>query len=110
MSFDFEDPKRILKLCPQVETMVRSAARHDAAFRALAGEHLYAMFLEDWCSEEGGPPTRIQFEKRLVPMELIVENDGGFVFLFDDDDLFQGHQIAVYGTLAKGGKRADLAG
>ncbi len=90
--------------------MVKSSTKHDDAFRALASEYLYSNWLENWCDDTESKLTQKQFEKRLLSRELVVEKNGAFVFVYDDDDLFQGHEIAIYGTLAKGGARADLVG
>ena len=50
------------------------------------------------------------FAKRIQLTSIAVEEEGYISFWFDDDDLFAGHSIHVYGNMKEGLKDAEIAG
>jgi hypothetical protein len=108
LSFEFDDTELIHKLSLLVGSILDHSREHDLHFRTLIGQHLYENWCENW--SEGEKCTLTQFEKRPKPRKLSIDDGGLFAFMYDDDQLFQEHDLAVYGSLQNGAERADLHG
>ena len=54
--------------------------------------------------------TEESFSQRLDLTSIAMDPDGSFSAYFDDDDMFFGHCVVVYGTLADGLASAVMAG
>ena len=69
----------------------------------------------DWLQDslEDGEPfieiTEERFAERMV-LNSIGFDENGFEVFYDDDDMFWGHCILVYGTLENGIEEAQIAG
>ena len=59
----------------------------------------------EWCEyadEAVSEITDESFAQRLDLTSIAMDPDGSFSAYFDDDDMFFGHCVVVYGTLADG--------
>jgi hypothetical protein len=93
-----------------LRALFEQQAQRDAECRAFAAEHLVEL-ANDWAQEEDGVVTKQDFMKRISLSELAVTSGGGdFSAYYDDDNLFLGHAVAVYGNIKKGLKSANIGG
>jgi len=77
---------------------------------AFAAQELTAL-ANDWQEEDDAPEiTRQAFAERIKLMTLVMEDDGSFMAYHDDDDMFFGHSVTVYGNLESGMKSAVMEG
>lgn len=77
---------------------------------ACAVEKLLPLKNENWLAEDQSPLTEEAFRSHLELQSIVAEDEGTFIFYFDDGDLFWGHAIVVSGSLAQGATDADIAG
>jgi len=54
--------------------------------------------------------TEESFASWIELRSIVMDADGSFSAYFDDDDMFFGHCIVVYGTLEGGVSSAEMAG
>lgn len=90
-------------------------SRHwDAQMRTLAAKELTAL-ANQWRQEDEATRklpaiTEKDFMQRIHLSRISMTSGGSFSFTFDDDDMFWGHFVVVYGTLKKGVLRAQMEG
>ena len=75
-----------------------------------ATEHLLDTKNDFWLEEEEECLTPQQFKSRLHLTAVTIGSSGAFVFCYDDDGLFYGHSISVFGNLTEGPITATLMG
>ena len=54
--------------------------------------------------------TEESFAQRIELRTIAMDADGSFSAYFDDDDMFFGHCVVVYGSLTDGVASAEMAG
>lgn len=87
----------------------------DKSMREFAAKNLTNL-ANDWQandeSEDNAPITEKDFSERITLSHLsIFHDDGGtFTAYYNDDDLFWGHTIKIYGSVKNGFKFANIVG
>ena len=95
-----------------MKQMMTDRDRWDRDMRAFAARELTELAC-DWreSTDEDVPEiTEESFAQRIELTSIAMEPDGSFSAYFDDDDMFFGHCVVVYGTLADGVASAEMAG
>ena len=95
-----------------MKTMLADQERWDRDMRAFAARELTELACEwrDSADEDVPEITEESFAQRLDLTSIAMDSDGSFSAYFDDDDMFFGHCVVVYGTLADGVASAVMAG
>lgn len=86
--------------------------RWDRDMRASAAREL-TQLASEWresADQEAPEITEESFGARIELRSIAMDADGSFSAYFDDDDMFFGHCVVVYGTLADGVVSAVMAG
>ncbi|MDR2007039.1 MAG: DUF2262 domain-containing protein [Acidaminococcales bacterium] len=69
---------------------------------------------DGWDEEEEGRPftplTEKDFTERITLMEISLWDGGEYALWYDDGDMFWGHAVTVYGSLAEGFTDARMEG
>ncbi len=95
-----------------MKQMMTDQDRWDRDMRAFAARELTELAC-DWresADEEVPEITEESFARRLELRSIAMDADGSFSAYFDDDDMFFGHCVVVYGTLTDGVASAEMAG
>ena len=95
-----------------MKQMMTDQVRWDRDMRAFAARRLTELAC-DWresADEEVPEITEESFARRLGLTSIAMDPDGSFSAYFDDDDMFFGHCVVVYGALADGVASAVMAG
>lgn len=95
-----------------MKQMMTDQDRWDRDMRAFAARQLTELAC-DWresADEEVPEITEESFAQRIELTSIAMDPDGSFSAYFDDDDMFFGHCVVVYGTLADGVASAEMAG
>lgn len=95
-----------------MKQMMTDQDRWDRDMRAFAARELTELAC-DWresADEEVPEITEESFAQRIELTSIAMDPDGSFSAYFDDDDMFFGHCVVVYGTLADGVASAVMAG
>ena len=95
-----------------MKQMMIDQERWDRDMRAFAARELTELAC-DWresADEEVPEITEESFAQRIELTSIAMDPDGSFSAYFDDDDMFFGHCVVVYGTLADGVSSAVMAG
>ena len=95
-----------------MKEMLAEQDRWDCDMRASAARELTELAC-DWresADEEVPEITEESFAQRIELTSIAMDPDGSFSAYFDDDDMFFGHCVVVYGTLADGVASAVMAG
>jgi len=87
-----------------MKTMLADQERWDRDMRAFAARELTELACEwrDSADEDVPEITEESFAQRLDLTSIAMDPDGSFSAYFDDDDMFFGHCVTAYGTLADG--------
>ena len=95
-----------------MKTMLADQERWDRDMRAFAARELTELACEwrESADEDVPEITEESFAQRLDLTSIAMDPDGSFSAYFDDDDMFFGHCVVVYGTLADGVASAVMAG
>lgn len=98
-----------------VRAMKQMAAEQDAwdrDMRAFAARELTELACEwrESADEEVPEITEESFARRLGLTSIAMDPDASFSAYFDDDDMFFGHCVVVYGSLTDGVASAVMAG
>lgn len=85
------------------------------AWRERMGDFAVEELFDDACvwtadADEAVPLTRETFAARLTLTSVGFCEDGTFDAFFDNDDIFWGHSIEVWGSLAAGVEYANIIG
>ena len=95
-----------------MKQMMTDQDRWDRDMRAFAARQLTELAC-DWreSADEDVPEiTEESFAQRIELTSIAMDPDGSFSAYFDDDDMFFGHCVVVYGTMADGVASAVMAG
>ncbi|WP_443939345.1 DUF2262 domain-containing protein [Pedobacter sp. MW01-1-1] len=93
-----------------LKVLFNEQKQRDLEFRTFAAEELTDL-ANDWLQDENETITKNDFEKRIKLSQLVISYYGGdFTAYYDDDDMFYGHIIAVYGNLKNGLESATIEG
>ena len=84
----------------------------DRNMRASAARELTELACEwrESADEDVPEITEESFARRIELRSIAMDTDGSFSAYFDDDDMFFGHCVTVYGTLADGVTAANMEG
>lgn len=95
-----------------MKQMMTDQDRWDRDMRAFAARELTQLACEwrESADEEVPEITEESFAQRIELTSIAMDPDGSFSAYFDDDDMFFGHCVVVYGTLAHGVASAVMAG
>ena len=95
-----------------MKQMMTDQDRWDRDMRAFAARELTQLACEwrESADEEVPEITEESFAQRIELTSIAMDPDGSFSAYFDDDDMFFGHCVVVYGTLADGVASAVMAG
>ena len=72
------------------------AEKWDKILRDYAARQLTAL-ANDWQQEDTPEITEEEFSKRIGAPTFHIDNEGGFEATYEDDDMFYGHWVVVYG-------------
>ena len=95
-----------------MKAMVAEQDAWDRDMRAFAARQLTELAC-DWresADEEVPEITEESFARRIELRSITMDADGSFSAYFDDDDMFFGHCVTAYGTLANGVTAANMEG
>lgn len=92
--------------------MLGDQNKWDRDMRAFAARELTQLACEwrESADEEVPEITEESFAQRLGLTSIAMDSDGSFSACFDDDDMFFGHCVVVYGSLTDGVASAEMAG
>lgn len=92
--------------------MVADQAAWDRDMRAFAARELTQLACEwrESADEEVPEITEGSFARRIELRSIAMDAEGSFSAYFDDDDMFFGHCVVVYGTVADGVASVEMAG
>lgn len=88
----------------------QDSANWDQRIRDCIARDLLPLKSQNWTEDDGSIVSREQFEARMKLRSITVRADGSFDADYDDDDLFWGHDIVVYGSLNGGVTSAGIQG
>lgn len=100
------DARRAMKV------MLAEQDRWDLDMRTSAARELTELACEwrESADEEVPEITEESFARRIELRSIAMDADGSFSAYFDDDDMFFGHCVTAYGTLADGVTAANMEG
>lgn len=95
-----------------MKQMAADQDRWDRDMRAFAARELTELACEwrESADEDVPEITEESFAQRIELTSIAMDADGSFSAYFEDDDMFFGHCVVVYGTLADGVASAVMAG
>lgn len=95
-----------------MKAMSAEQGRWDRDMRASAARDLTELACEwrESADEEVPEITEESFARRIELRSIAMDADGSFSGYFDDDDMFFGHCVVVYGTVADGVASVEMAG
>ena len=111
---DINDKETVDRLISEFKKFISEFDKWDKRIREFAAKSLTDC-ANDWLQDslEDGEPfieiTEERFAQRMV-LNSIGYDENGFDVYYDDDDMFWGHCILVYGTLENGIEEAQIAG
>ena len=84
----------------------------DRGMRTFAARELTELACEwhESADEEVPEITEESFARRIELRSIAMDADGSFSAYFDDDDMFFGHCVTAYGTLADGVRTVNMEG
>ena len=111
---DINDKETVDRLISEFKKFISEFDKWDKEIRAFSAKKLTDN-ANDWLQdsleddEEFVEITEERFAQRMV-LNSIGYDENGFDVYYDDDDMFWGHCILVYGTLENGIEEAQIAG
>ena len=111
---NINDKETVDRLISEFKKFISEFDKWDKRIREFAAKSLTDC-ANDWLQDslEDGEPfieiTEERFAQRMV-LNSIGYDENGFDVYYDDDDMFWGHCILVYGTLENGIEEAQIAG
>ncbi len=95
-----------------MKAMLADQERWDRDMRAFAARELTELACKwrESADEEVPEITEESFAQRIELRTIAMDADGSFSAYFDDDDMFFGHCVTAYGTLADGVTAANMEG
>ena len=111
---NINDKETVDRLISEFKKFISEFDKWDKRIREFSAEKLTDN-ANDWLQdsleddEEFVEITEEKFAERMV-LNSIGFDENGFEVFYDDDDMFWGHSILVYGTLENGIEEAEIAG
>lgn len=101
----------ITKARKALKTLLSEQIKWDNDIRNSAAKKLINLACE-WneTNDETPPITEENFAQRIKIISISITSGGTFTIYFDDDDIFFGHYVIVYGSLRKRLVSADIVG
>ena len=100
--------------CNFAKNMVEELEKWDKTMRAFAAKELTSLanewMADDDENENAEPITEEVFAERISLSSLIFSFEDEFTVYYDDDDMFWGHTVEVYGSIDKGIVSVNIAG
>jgi hypothetical protein len=95
-----------------MKQMVADQDAWDREMRTFAARELTELACEwrESADEEVPEITEESFACRIELRSIAMDADGSFSAYFDDDDMFFGHCVTAYGTLADGVAKVNMEG
>ena len=95
-----------------MKAMLANQERWDRDMRAFAARELTELAREwrESADEDVPEITEESFAQRIELTSIAMDPGGSFSAYFDDDDMFFGHCVTAYGTLADGVTAANMEG
>ena len=95
-----------------MKEMLAEQDRWDRDMRTFAARELTELACEwrESADEEVPEITEESFARRIELRSIAMDADGSFSAYFDDDDMFFGHCVTAYGTLADGVRTVNMEG
>ena len=95
-----------------MKAMLAEQDRWDRDMRASAARELTELACKwrESADEDVPEITEESFTRRIKLSSIVMDADGSFSAYFDDDDMFFGHCVTVYGTLMGGVTAANMEG
>ncbi|MBF0968060.1 MAG: DUF2262 domain-containing protein [Actinomyces sp.] len=95
-----------------MKAMLADQERWDRDMRVFAARELTELACEwrESADEDVPEITEESFARRIELRSIAMDADGSFSAYFDDDDMFFGHCVTAYGTLANGVTAANMEG
>lgn len=97
------------KALQTLHCFLEDVEKWDKVLRTFAAAQLTEL-ANDWQDGETPEITEEEFAERIGAPDFRINNDGGFEAEYDDDDMFYGHWIVVYGSADGGLKEANIEG
>ncbi len=92
------------------ERIYAAQAEWDKKAREYAAKELTEL-ANDWRQDDDDHViTRAEFARRIGTPCVTVDDEGGFQFMYSDDDMFWGHTVAVFGSIEEGFSEAIIEG
>ena len=112
LEFDTADEDTWADARRAMKAMLADQERWDRDMRAFAARELTELACEwrESADEEVPEITEESFAQRIELRTIAMDADGSFSAYFDDDDMFFGHCVTAYGTLADGVTAANMEG
>ncbi|OUO38728.1 DUF2262 domain-containing protein [Flavonifractor sp. An306] len=117
LDVDMENKASWTRVRNVMKQLVADQESWDKSLRAMAAQKLTTLSNE-WLADNDqidrdpkkDPITEEEFARRIQLTEFSASPSGRFTAWYEDDDMFWGHVITVYGTLKKGPIDADMQG
>lgn len=106
---DIDDKASWDTIINQVKEFCKDTVEVDKKLRVFAASALTEL-ANDWLEDENAVITEEEFAERITLGSITISDDGSYSFYFDDDDIFYGHCVTVYGDLENGLERAEMEG
>ena len=112
LEFDAADEGTWADARRAMKVMLAEQDRWDRDMRTSAARELTELACEwrESADEEVPEITEESFARRIELRSIAMDADGSFSAYFDDDDMFFGHCVTAYGTLADGVTAANMEG
>ena len=95
------------------EDIVKNQQKWNDTVRKYAAKQLTEL-ANDWADdeepEEPHEITEQEFAERIDLCGIDIQGDGNYTFWFNDDDMFWGHSVTVYGDMENGCTDAAIEG
>ena len=117
LDVDIEKKASWTRVTNVMKKLVADQEVWDKSLRAMAAQKLTAQ-ANEWLADNDqtdrdpkkDPITEDEFARRILLTEFTVSPGERFTAWYEDDDMFWGHVVIVYGTLKKGPIGADMQG
>lgn len=102
--------KRLTDVFIIANDLVKDQILWDKKVKEFAAEKLLKVKNKEWLEEDEKEMVKEQFIKKIKLERISVFIKNKFEFCFDDNEIFWGHSIIVYGNLEKGLIKAEVEG
>ncbi len=107
---DVNDDKSWANLFVLGRKFIEEQDKWDKFFREESAEKLTEL-ANEWNEDEDDKITEEEFAKRISMSSITLSNDGdSYTVYYNDDDIFSGHVIEIFGSLSEGISNIQIAG